>query len=70
MIGVVIGPGGQTLQKIEELAPKAKIQLPEEGGKYVSVFGTQSDVQKIAAALRRLTGAQVDASQVWCGATE
>lgn len=64
MIGVIIGPKGQTMEKLRELAPQAKIQLPEEGGLKVTVYGPAAAVQKVAAAIRQLSGANVDASQI------
>eukprot|EP00668_Euglena_longa_P042674 GGOE01056491.1.p1 GENE.GGOE01056491.1~~GGOE01056491.1.p1 ORF type:complete len:528 (+),score=147.49 GGOE01056491.1:1154-2737(+) len=64
MVGVIIGPKGQTLEKIRELAPNAKVQLPEEGGRYVSIYGQPADVQKVAAGIRQLSGGAVDPSQV------
>eukprot|EP00667_Euglena_gracilis_P004406 EG_transcript_4431 len=64
MVGVIIGPKGQTLEKIRELAPNAKVQLPEEGGRYVAIYGQPADVQKIAAGIRQLSGSTVDPSQV------
>lgn len=64
MIGVIIGPKGQTMEKLRELAPQAKIQLPEEGGHKVTVYGPAPAVQKVAAAIRQLSGANVDASQI------
>jgi len=64
MIGLIIGPKGTTMEKLRALAPGAKIQLPEEGGRFVTLYGPQADVQKIAAGIRGLSGYTVDASQV------
>lgn len=64
MVGVIIGPKGQNMEKFREIAPAAKVQLPEEGGRTVAIYGQPSDVQRIAAAIRQLSGANVDASQV------
>jgi len=64
MVGVIIGPQGKTMEKLREISKDAKIQLPEEGGRYVTIYGPPRAVQMVAAAIRQLSGANVDASQV------